>query len=84
MKNTGNPGGKLRPQEKDSSRLQEFSQVNNTHFCATYYDIHLDMKRDYLIGRIFQEMSLSKLETLHHSCNLESTQKLQPLALAVL
>ena len=44
----------------------------------------LDMKLDYTISRIFQEMSLSELETLHQLCELERTQILQSLALAVL
>ena len=42
------------------------------------------MKLDYTISRIFQEMSLSELETLHQLCELERTQILQSLALAVL
>ena len=42
------------------------------------------MKLDYTISRIFQEMSLSELETLHQLCELERTQNLQSLALAVL
>ena len=42
------------------------------------------MKLDYTIGRIFQEMSLSDLETLHHLCELERTQTLQSHSLAVL
>ena len=42
------------------------------------------MKLDYTISRMFQEMSLSKLETLHQLCELERTQILQSLALAVL
>ena len=42
------------------------------------------MKLDYTISRIFQEMSLSELETLHQLCELEKTQILQSLALAVL
>ena len=45
---------------------------------------HLDMKLDYTISWIFQEMSLSELETLHQLCELERTQILQSLALAVL
>ena len=47
-KNTGN-GGKLKPQDKDSTRLQELSLMNNTHFGTTHYDIHLDMKLDCTI-----------------------------------
>ena len=58
--------------------------MNCTHFGAIHYDIHLDMKLDYTISRIFQEMSLSELETLHQLCELERTQILQSLALAVL
>ena len=58
--------------------------MNNTHFGAIPYDIHLDMILDYTISRIFQEMSLTELETLHHLCELERTQILQSLALAVL
>ena len=58
--------------------------MNSTYFGAIYYDIHLDMKLEYTISRIFQEMSLSELETLHQLCDLERTQFLQSLALAVL
>ena len=57
--------------------------MNNTCFSAIHYDMHLDMKLDYTISKIFQEMSLSELETLHHLCELERTQILQSLALAV-
>ena len=42
------------------------------------------MKLDYTISRFFQEMSLSELETLHQLSELERTQILQSLALAVL
>ena len=42
------------------------------------------MNLDYTLSRIFQEMSLSELETLHQLCELERTQILQSLALAVL
>ena len=42
------------------------------------------MKLDYTKSRIFHEMSLSELETLHHLCEQERTQILQSLALAVL
>ena len=84
QKSTGQPGGKLKPHDSRSTRLQELSLMNNNHFGNIHYDIHLDMKLDYTISRIFQEMSLSKLETLHQLCELERTQILQSLALAVL
>ena len=58
--------------------------MNNTYFGNIHYDIQIDMKLDYTISRIFQEMSLSELETLHQLCELERTQILQSLALAVL
>ena len=58
--------------------------MNSTYFGNIHNDIHLDMKLDYTISRIFQEMSLSELETLHQLCELERTQILQSLALAVL
>ena len=58
--------------------------MNRTYFDAIHYDMHLDMKLNYTISRIFQEMSLSELETLHQLCELEKTQILQSLALAVL
>ena len=58
--------------------------MNNSYFGSIHYDIHLDMKLDYTISRIFQEMSLSELKTLHQLCELERTQILQSLALAVL
>ena len=84
QKNTGQPGGKPKPHDSRSTRLQELSLMNNTYFGKIHYDIHLDMKLDYTISRIFQEMSLSELETLHQLCELERTQILQSLALAVL
>ena len=74
LKNTGNTGGKLRPQDKIRTRLQELSPMNNTYFGAIHYDITLDMKLDYTVSRNFQEVSLSELETLHHLCELERTQ----------
>ena len=84
QKNTGRIGGKLKPQDKDSTRLKELSLRNNIHFCAIHYDIHLDMKLDYTKLRIFQEMTLTELETLHQLCELERIKILQSLALAVL
>ena len=81
---TGNPGGKLTPYDSKSTRLQELSLMNSTYFGNIHYDIHLDMKLDYTISRFFQEMSFSELETLHQLCELERTQILQSLALAVL
>ena len=83
LKNTGNPGGILRPQDEGSTRLQEISLMNNTYFGTIHYDSHLDKKLNYTIKIIFQEMSLSELETLHPLFELERTQILQPLALAV-
>ena len=58
--------------------------MNNPNFGAIHYDLYLDMKLDFTIKRIFQEMSLPELETLHQSCELERTQILQSLALAVI
>ena len=75
LKSTGRTGGKLRPQDRRSKRLQELSLMKNTYFGAIHYDIHLNMKL---------EMSLSELETLHHLSEFERTQTLQSLALAVL
>ena len=83
-KSNGQPGGKLTPIDSKSTRLQELSLMNNTYFSNIHYDIHLDMKLGYTISRIFQEMSLSELEALHQLCELERTQILQSLALAVL
>ena len=80
QKNTGRIGGKLKPQETDSIRLQELSLMNNTRFGAIHYDIHLDMKLDYTNSRIFQEVSVTELETLHQLCELVRTQILQSLA----
>ena len=72
QKNTGRVSGKLKPQDKDNTRLQELSLMNNTHFGAIHRDIHLDMKLDYTISRIFQEISLTELETLHQYANLSA------------
>ena len=72
----GQPGEKLTPNHP-STRLQELSLKNIS------YDIHLDMKF-YTISRIFQKISLSDIETLHQLCEMERTQILQSLALAVL
>ena len=84
QKSTGQPGEKLKPHDSKSTRLQELSLMNSTYFGNIHYDIHLDMKLDYTISRIFQEMSLSELETVHQLWELERTQILQSLALAVL
>ena len=84
QKSTGQPGGKLKPHDSKSTRLQELPLMNSTYFGNIHYDVHLDMKLDYTISRIFQEMLLSELETLHQLCELERTQILQSLALAVL
>ena len=56
----------------------------NSYFGAIHYEILLDLKLDYTISLIFQVKLLSELETLHHLCELERTQILQSLALAVL
>ena len=53
QKSTGQPGGKLKPHDSRSTRLQELSLMNNTYFGNIHYDIHLDMKLDYTISRIF-------------------------------
>ena len=74
LKNTGNTGGKLYLQKKGSTRLQELSLMNITYFGTIYYDIHVDIKLDYTVSRIFQERSLSELEMLHHLCELEQSQ----------
>ena len=83
-KNTGNTGGKIEPQDKDSTRLQELSLMNNIFFGATRYEIHLDIKLDYTLSSTFQELSLTELETLHQLCEIERKQILLSLALAVL
>ena len=58
--------------------------MNETFFFGViHFGKHLDMKLDYIISRIFQEMSLSEMETLHHLCELERTLTLQSLVLAV-
>ena len=84
LKSTGQPGGKLKPYDSKSTRLQELSLMSSTYFGNIHHDIYLDMKLDYTISRIVHEMSLSELETLHQLCELERTQILISLALAVL
>ena len=74
MEKNGSVEGKLRPQDKGSTRLQELSLMSHTYFGAVHYDIDLDMKLDNTIGRVFQENSLSGLETLHHVCEIERTK----------
>ena len=83
QKNTGQISGKLKQQDTESSRLQALSLMNSTHFGAIHYDIQLDKKLDSTISRIFQEMSLSELETLHQLCEFERTLILQSMTLAV-
>ena len=80
QKSNGQPVGHLKPHDTRSTRLQELSLMNNSYFGNIHYDIHLDMKLDYTISQIFQEMSLSELETLHQLCKLERTQILQSYA----
>ena len=54
-KSNGQPGGKLTPSDSKSTPLQELSLMNNTYFGNLHYDIHLDMKLDYTISRIFKK-----------------------------
>ena len=61
----GNIGEKVLPESLDSNRLHELSLMKNTCFGLIYYDIHLDMKLGYMVRSIFQEISLSEVETLH-------------------
>ena len=49
-KSTGQPGGKLKPYDNESTRLQELSLMNSTYFGNIHYDFHLDMKLDYTIS----------------------------------
>ena len=58
--------------------------MNYTYFGAIHYFFYLDVELGYTISKSFQEMSLSGLETLDHLFELERTQILQSLALAVL
>ena len=44
QKKTGRIGGKLKPQDTESTRLQELSLMNSTYCGKILYDIHLDMK----------------------------------------
>ena len=44
QKNAGQIAGKLKPQDTESTQLQELSLMNSTHFGAIHYDIHLDKK----------------------------------------
>ena len=53
QKSNGQPGGKLKPHDTRSTRLQELSLMNNTYFGNIHYDIYLDMMLDYTISRIF-------------------------------
>ena len=53
QKSTVQPGGKLKPHDSRSTRLQELSLMNNFYFGNIHYDIPLDMKLDYTISRIF-------------------------------
>ena len=50
QKNIGRIGEKLKPQDAESTQLQELSLMNRTYFGAIPYDIHLDMKLDYTIS----------------------------------
>ena len=83
-KSKGKPGGTLKPYDSKSTHFLELSLKNSTYFGNIHYDIYLDMELNYTISKIFQEMSLSELETLHQPCELEPTLILQSLALAVL
>ena len=72
QKNAGRIGGKLKHQDTDSTRLQELSLMNNTHFGAIHYDIHLDMKLDYAISRIFEKYLSQNLNHIINYANLNA------------
>ena len=71
---------------KSDIRTQQFQELLTKMDTIqwTLNDLHLDMEIDYTISLIFQEMALSEFETLHQLCELERTQILQSLPLAVL
>ena len=46
LESKGQPGGKLKPYDSKSTRLQKLSQMNSTYFGNIHNDIHLDMKLD--------------------------------------
>ena len=71
-------------QDKNGTSSQELSLMNSTNFGAFHYNIPLDMKLDYIKSGVFQEMSLTEHETLHHFRELARTHILQSLAVAVL
>ena len=48
---------KLFSENRDNTRLEKLSIMNHTCLRAVHYDIHLDMKLDYTINRVFQEIS---------------------------
>ena len=75
---------KLLPENDDNTCLQELSLMSRTYFAAIHYCVHLNVNFDHLMTRIFYELSLLELETLHGLCKLEKTQIQQPLALGVL
>ena len=71
QKNTRKNGGKLKPQHTDSTRLKELSLMNNTHFGAIHYDIHLDQKLDYTMSihqhdNLTTDINILILNTHHH------------------
>ena len=70
---TGNPGGKLRPEDKDSTRLQELSLMNNTYFGAIRNNVHLVTKLYFPISHNFPKMSLAELGKLQHLFELART-----------
>ena len=41
--------------DKDSTRLQELSLMDNTHFGAIHYDIQRDTKLDHTLKEFFKK-----------------------------
>ena len=82
--NNGNIWGKPLSENRDSKRLQKLSLKKNTSCGTIHYDLQLDMKLDYTISWIFQEVSLLELQTFFRLSELKRTQIFESLALAVL
>ena len=65
QKSTGRIDEKLKPQDTESTRLQELSLMNSTYIGSIHYDKHLDMKLDYTIGKLKpQDTESTRLQEL--------------------
>ena len=68
----------------ESSKINFFLPLKDSStFGTVETDAHISIKVDFCINHLFQSLTIQKLNTFHHICELRRTQMLTVLAMSV-